>query len=186
MTMSKHWRGLALVAVGMALLAGGVNRAYAEDEAAPVKAVKYSETFADPKKVESESETITNLKVYPSFGLSSVNGGPGFVIYDLDSIIPTRDPAAKVTLVYGGGANGPAAQRGVAWAVSTDGKEWKDISQNEFDKPVQFSGKYLRATIKWVQAGGPDYGFLKQFTLKTAVKQDAPAAAAAPDKPAAK
>ena len=81
-----------------------------------------------------------------------------------------RDPAAKVTLVYAGGANGPASQRGVTWAVSTDGKEWKDFSTNEFDTPVTFTGKYLRASLRWVQAATPDYGFLSRFSLKTAAK----------------
>ena len=169
--MTKTWMTVAVAGVGMLMAAGQMGVALAQEEAVTIKSVKYTDNFSDPKKVENDSETMSNLKVVKGMGLSSENGSPGYVIYDLDKLMPTRDPAAKVTLVYSADFNGPAEQRGVTWSASADGKDWKDISTNESDKPVEVTGKYLKASVRWIQAAGPEYGILKQFSLKTAVKK---------------
>lgn len=170
--MTKTWMKLAVAGVSVLMAAGRTDLARAEEqEAVPVKFVKYTDNFSDPKKSETDSETMNNVKVFAGIGLSSENSNNGFVIYDLDNLIPTRDATAKVVLVYDGRANGPAEKRGVTWAVSTDGKEWKDISTNEFNKPVEFTGKYVKASLRWIQASTPDYGFLKQFSFKTTAKK---------------
>ena len=167
----RQWTALTVAAVSLCALATQVARAV-EEETQPVKRLTYRDDFSDPKKVEADSETMNNVKVFPGIGLSSVNSNAGYVIYDLKVLFPTMADDAKVTLTYSGGANGPKEQRGVTWAVSTDGKEWADVSTNEFDKPTELKGRYLRASLRWVQAATPDYGFLKSFTLKTVAKAE--------------
>lgn len=167
----RRWTAVTVAAVSLCALATQVGRA-AEEETQPVKRLTYRDDFADPTKVEADSETMNNVRVFPGVGLSSVNSNPGYVIYDLKVLFPTMAEDAKVTLTYSGGANGPKEQRGVTWAVSADGKDWTDISTNEFDKPTELKGRYLRASLRWAQAATPDYGFLKAFTLKTVAKPE--------------
>jgi hypothetical protein len=164
-------QSLALT-LGFLLLASfAPGLAVAQDKEVVVsKNVRYSDDFSDPKKVESDAEVLNNAKVFEKIGLSSANSGPGFVIWDLTKILPGTAEGAKVTLVYAGGANGPADKRGVTWSVSDDSKTWKDISVNQFDTPVEFQGRYLRASVRWVQAASAHYGFVKSFSIKAPAK----------------
>lgn len=163
-----HLRHLILATAAVALVASWTApRAAAEDETQPAKRLTYRDDFSDPQKVENDSEVMQNVKPFPGFGLSSANGQPGYVLYDLSTLFPGLKADAEFTLIYDGGANGPDEQRGATWSASKDGKEWTDISVNKFNTPVKFKGQYLRASVRWIQAGGPDYGFLKSFTLKT-------------------
>ena len=168
--MGKIIGRVSLLLVAMAVVGSSVMWARAEDAPSAVaKSVKYSDDFKDQTKVDADSEVVQNAKVFPT-GLSSADSNPGYVIWDLDKVLADRAPGAKVTLFYSGGANGPAELRGVTWAVSADAKDFKDISINEFDKPIEFEGRFLKATVRWQQAGGPDYGFVRSFSIKAAAK----------------
>ena len=168
--MQKHMTKITTLAIAALLALSLAQRVTAaEEETKPTKSVKYSDDFSDPKKVENDSETTSNVKVFEGYGLSSANGQNGYAIWDLQKLFPAAAKDASFTLAYECVAV-PPETRGVTWAVSDDGKEWKDISRNENGKPTDFKGRYLRASISWMQAAGPDYGSLKKFSVKTMVK----------------
>jgi hypothetical protein len=163
----RMWVGLSLVVLA---LLGAVSVTPAADDPATKKAVLYKEDFADPKKFETDAEVNNGLKHFPGIGLSSAGQGGGFLIYDLQKLLPGAPEKAQFALAYAGGANGPDDLRGPRWSVGDDGKSWTEFSVNQFNVPVTFSGRYLKLFIHWKQAGGPDYGKVSGFTLK--VKPD--------------
>jgi len=136
------------------------------------KQLLYLDDFSDSKKFDTDSAVNNGLKRFPGIGLSSASSN-GYAIYELATLLPKANVDAKWTLAYCGAAAGPDDLRGVHWAMSDDGKTWKDLSINQFDIPVEFSGKYLKVQILWVQASGPDYGYLTRVVLKAPTKAPA-------------
>ena len=143
-----------------------------QDVAPADKRTSYTDSFASEDKFAADSLSNYGLKVYAGLGLSSLKQSGGFATYEIANLLPGIGKDDKLTLKYSGVANGPADWRGVRWSISDDGNTWKEFSVNEFGKDLAVPpGLYLKVFIMWRQAGGPDYGCLKSFTLSTSTKQ---------------
>ncbi|GEM_PF-1720563 len=129
------------------------------------KVLTYKDDFSDQKKFESDCQVNNGLKFFPGIGLSSADQGGGSAIYDLQKILPGINDGVTVTLIYSGGANGPADMRGPHWSSSADGVTWKEFSVNEFGKEITFTGHFFKLFIVWKQAANPGYGYLRDFSL---------------------
>ena len=102
--------------------------------------------------------------------LAAANGSTGaenaYIVCDLDTALGAMGKGGRRRLTYSGAVNGPDHWRGVHWWVSDDGKTWALLSVNEFDAPVDFRGRYLKAGTMWIQAADYHYGHLKNFKVE--------------------
>jgi len=143
-----------------------------QDVSAAEKRTTYTDSFDNGDKFAADAIADNGLEVYGGLGLSSSNQGGGFATYEIANLLPGIGKDDKITLKYSGGVNGPPEMRGVRWSVSNDGKAYTEFSVNEFGKDIAVPpGLYLKVFVQWKQASGPDYGFLKSFTLTTGDKK---------------
>jgi len=128
----------------------------------------YTEDFKDTKRTEADAKSLQNV-TYQKGVFTAANGGlranKACAIYDVYQFVG-QAPGDTYRLTYTGGANGPAITRGVVWWTSNDGNIWTKLSQNQFDKPLTFTGRYLRVGAMWIQASSYHYGYLSGFTVQ--------------------
>ncbi len=133
----------------------------------------YADDFATDKfkRDTVNGADARNVMLYPSAAgtwLTAAGGGTSadqaFLIYDLEKLFGPAPAGALRMLLYSGSAN-PAAYRGAFWSASDDGKTFASLSDNQFDKSIIFTQRYLKVGLSWMGATAPHYGHVSKLNL---------------------
>jgi len=161
-----------LTAFPIAFLAAIGTRADAADTPG---AANYTEDFSIADRFRRDSVTESGLKVFPKLGLSSTGPQGGEVLYDLQKLLPGWTKDSIVILTYQGGGGDVGKQMiGVHCDGGPSADQLAEFSKAAYGKPVVVRGRYLRFRIAWQQTAGPEYGYLKSFTVRFGTLADVP------------
>ena len=138
-------------------------------------AASYTEDFSVADRFRRDCAAESGLKVFPKLGLSSAGPQGGDVMYDLQKILPGWTKDSIVVLTYEGGGGDVGNQMiGVHCDSGPSTDQLAEFSKAAYGKPVVVRGRYLRFRIAWQQTAGPEYGFLKSFSVRFGTPADIP------------
>jgi len=130
-------------------------------------AATYTDDFSNAERFRGDCVSEAGMKVFPGQGLSSAGHHGGEVVYDLQKLLPGWTNGATVVLTYeGGGGDAGNQMMGVHCDSGPAPDRLTEFSKADYGKPVVVPDRYLRFRIAWQQTSGPEYGYMKRFTVR--------------------